>query len=204
MNLNLPNKVTLSRLGLAVVFFVLVSFDHPACLDWANVVFIIAGLTDILDGYLARKYNLATAFGRVADPLVDKVIVCGGFALLASRTPAIAPWMVVVLISREFLVSSIRGYAESHGTAFSAELAGKAKAVVQMIALAVVIYVKAHGHLPLLPGVASRWVAVDVVYLALVLTVLSAIVYVVKAHRSFTAKRDAPPDAGSDPRARHE
>jgi len=193
MMLNLPNKVTLSRLGLAVVFFVLVSFDSPACLDWANVVFIIAGLTDILDGYLARKYHLATAFGRVADPFVDKVIVCGGFALLASRTPAVAPWMVVVLISREFLVSSIRGYAESHGTPFGAELAGKVKAVVQMVALAVVIYVKAHGHLPLLPGTASRWAAAGAVYLALVLTVLSAVVYVVKA-RGGVAPRQHSPD----------
>ena len=192
MNLNLPNKITLSRLVLAVVFFVLVSFEDPAVLDWAETVFVIACLTDYFDGYFARRYNLVTAFGRVADPFVDKVIVCGGFALLAGRSAVIAPWMVVVLISREFLVSSIRGYAESHGIAFGAELSGKIKAVVQMVALGLAIYLYAHGRLPFLPRVSSVWMTSGVIYAALVLTVLSAVLYVVKAHRLFTRGQATP------------
>jgi CDP-diacylglycerol--glycerol-3-phosphate 3-phosphatidyltransferase len=201
--LNLPNRITLGRLILAVVFFVLVSFDDPAALTWAEAVFVAACVTDFLDGYLARKYHLETAFGRIADPFVDKVIICGGFVLLAGRpvlgdggAALIQPWMVVVLISREFLVSSIRGYAESQGVAFGAELAGKMKAVAQMVALGLAIWCTAHGTVPLLPPALSRGLTLAAVYLALVLTVASAVTYCVKARRLFSPTAGpAPPEA---------
>ena len=187
--MNLPNKVTLGRLALAVVFFILVSFDGRAELNWALGVFIVACLTDYLDGYLARKYDLVTALGRIADPFVDKVIVCGGFALLAGRSDYIAPWMVVVLISREFLVSSIRGYAESHGVAFGAELAGKIKAVVQMVALGFVISMQANSGLVFLPS--PKALTIAAVYAALAATVLSAVTYVLKAKKVFSGTPDS-------------
>jgi len=188
--MNLPNKITLSRLVLSVVFFVLVSFDNRAALDWAVAVFVLACVTDYFDGYFARKMNLVTAFGRIADPFVDKVIVCGGFALMASRTGVAAPslimpWMVVVLISREFLVSSIRGHAESQGVAFGAELSGKIKAVVQMFALGFAVYFYAHGDLAFIPHAPAKWITVALIYAALVLTVLSAVTYVMKAKSAF-------------------
>lgn len=195
--LNLPNRVTLGRLALAVVFFVLVSYDKPAVLDAALVVFVAACVTDILDGYLARKYNMVTVLGRIADPFVDKVIVCGAFVLLAGRAPAsasvssivpIAPWMVVVLISREFLVTSIRGYAESQGIAFGAEVAGKVKAIIQMIAGGAAIYFVAHGNLPFLPARLSSHLTVSVVYIAVLITVLSAASYIDKAVKVFAAE----------------
>jgi CDP-diacylglycerol---glycerol-3-phosphate 3-phosphatidyltransferase len=191
MNLNLPNRITLGRLILAVVFFILVSFEHRAALNWALAVFIVACSTDFLDGYFARKYNLVTALGRIADPFVDKVIVCGGFVLLiAPRSLFVAPWMVVVIISREFLISSIRGYAESEGVEFGAEMAGKIKAVWQMVAVACVISMKANGHLLFLPWpVTLTWVAV---YGAVALTVLSAITYCAKAKALFAPKPSAP------------
>jgi len=181
MRLNLPNLLTLSRLILAVVFFALVSSDDPRVLDWAEFVFVIACVTDYFDGYFARKLKLVTALGRIGDPFVDKVIICGGFAMLAGRCVVIAPWMVVVLISREFLVSSIRGYAESRGIAFGAELAGKVKVVVQMVALGSAIYYHAHRTLPFLGPSVSSWVMIASLYLALVLTLVSAITYVTKA-----------------------
>lgn len=191
--MNLPNKITLSRLVLSVVFFVLVSFDDRAALNWAETVFILACVTDYFDGYFARKMNLVTSFGRIADPFVDKVIVCGGFALVAGRTgmaapSLIMPWMVVVLISREFLVSSIRGHAESQGVAFGAELAGKIKAVVQMFALGFAIYFYAHGDLPFVPHAPAKLITVVFIYAALALTVLSAITYVVKAKGGFAPR----------------
>lgn len=195
--MNLPNKVTLSRLVLAVIFFVLVSFERPPwVLDLALGVFILACATDWVDGYLARRYKLITVFGRIADPLVDKVIVCGGFVLLAGRVSFVQTWMVIVLISREFLVSSIRGYAESRGTAFGAELAGKAKAVLQMIAVGLVVYFEAHDRLPFLPRDAAVVVATIVVYLAVAATVLSGLAYAGKARRAFaggTGPEGAPP-----------
>jgi len=193
MKTNIPNKITAGRLVLAAIFFVLVSYDGRTTLCWAAAVFALACVTDFLDGYLARRLDQATAFGRVADPFVDKVIVCGGFVLMAGRSDFIVPWMVVVLISREFLVSSIRGYAESQGVAFGAEMAGKIKAVVQMFALGFAIYFKACGSLPFLPEAPSRWLCSAGVYLALILTVASAATYIVKARRVFAA-----PEAGKD------
>ncbi len=182
--MNLPNKITLSRLILAIAFFVLVSFEASLLLNIGLVVFVVACSTDFLDGYVARKWQLETALGRIADPFVDKIIVCGGFVLLAHRAPTLAPWMVVVIISREFLVSSIRGYTESRGIAFGARWSGKAKAATQMVALALVVYLKAQGDLPLIPPEPARVVVAGVVYLALALTVFSGVVYIGAARRA--------------------
>lgn len=193
---NLPNKITLSRLLLSFVFFALVLSDQTETLDWALVIFIVACSTDFLDGYFARKMNLVTAFGRIADPFVDKVIVCGGFALMLGHDmlklhpeinpPVIQSWMVVVMICREFLVSSIRGYAESKEIPFGAELAGKIKAFVQMFALGFAIYYYAHGKLPYLAAEPSRYITVTLVYAAVILTVLSSINYILRARRIFS------------------
>ncbi len=191
MTNNVPNKITVGRLLLAIVFFVLVSHDNTKTLFgikilfWADVVFVVACVTDFLDGYLARKLNQVTAFGRIADPFCDKVIVCGGFVLMAGRTEFIQSWMVVLLISREFLVSSIRGYAESQGIAFGAELAGKVKAVVQMIALGCVVWFHAYDRILFFPKIFSRWLCYTAVYLALFMTVRSAVTYIIKARKAF-------------------
>jgi CDP-diacylglycerol--glycerol-3-phosphate 3-phosphatidyltransferase len=197
MKMNVPNKITAGRLLLAVVFFVLVSYDDRTTLLWADVVFVVACATDFLDGYFARRLNQVTAFGRIADPFCDKVIVCGGFVLMAGRSDFIQPWMVVLLISREFLVSSIRGHAESQGIAFGAEMAGKVKAVVQMIALGVAVWFKAYQSLPFLPETLSRCLCHTAVYLALVLTVLSAITYIRKAQKAFAPSEGEDADAPS-------
>lgn len=197
MKTNIPNKITAGRLVLAIVFFVLVSYEDPTTLLWAAIVFVVACATDFLDGYLARRLNQSTVFGRIADPFCDKVIVCGGFVLMAGRSDFIVPWMVVLLISREFLVSSIRGYAESQGVAFGAEMAGKVKAVVQMIALGFAVWFKAYQSLPFLPETLSRWLCFAAVYLALALTVTSAVTYIVKARRVFTAPEAENDDAAT-------
>ena len=105
--------------------------------------------------------------------------------------------MVVLLISREFRVSSIRGYAESQGIAFGAEMAGKVKAVMQMIALGAAVYFKASGNLLFLPETVSRWLCHTAVYLALVMTVVSAITYIVKARRVFAAPEAEKGDAAA-------
>ena len=201
MTNNVPNKITAGRLMLAVVFFILVSYEKTdtllgiKTLLWADIVFVVACVTDFLDGYLARKLNQETAFGRIADPFCDKVIVCGGFVLMAGRSDFIQPWMVVLLISREFLVSSIRGYAESQGIAFEAEMVGKVKAVMQMIAVGCAVWFHAYDRILFFPETFSRWLCYTAVYLALSMTVFSGITYIIKARKAFASPEEDDTDA---------
>lgn len=168
----MPNILTGSRVIIAVVFFALLTRwrweDSSAqalsrgtsdLKDWwlllAASLFIIAGLTDILDGYLARAWNVETAFGRVMDPFADKILVVGGFVFLASadwwyefsdprvvklsghgmQVSGIYPWMVVVILGRELLVTSIRGVLEGQGVKFGADVWGKLKMFTQSVAV---------------------------------------------------------------------
>jgi len=142
-SLNLPNLITLSRLLLAVVLFWLISYNGY----WltAAALFVVAAATDFLDGYLARKYGQVTTLGRILDPFVDKIIVCGAFIFLLEKKVSLEPnievWsgvsapMVVLVISREMFVTSLRGFLEKHGLDFSANNIGKVKMVVQCMAV---------------------------------------------------------------------
>lgn len=144
---SLPNAITLARLVLAVVFFVVISGvtcrpgEDPARAWLAVWIFIVAALSDILDGYLARRWHTVSPFGRVLDPVVDKVLVIGGLVFLVAPPLAqhsgVLPWMVVVVIAREVLVTSVRAVIESSGTAFGADWAGKLKMLVQCVAVPV-------------------------------------------------------------------
>jgi len=151
--MNVPNTITLSRFGLALVLFAyLVSTDTAAseAASWwvpaiAGGAFILAVATDALDGYYARKLGQQSDFGRIADPVVDKVIVCGAFIFLSSAHWArvyIPVWMTVLLVSREFLVTGLRGFIEARGVAFPARWDGKAKMVMQCIAIPAVFLVR--------------------------------------------------------------
>jgi CDP-diacylglycerol--glycerol-3-phosphate 3-phosphatidyltransferase len=136
----LPNILTTVRLLLAFVLFWAIGAEKwPSAL----VVFLIAAITDWLDGYLARRYGSASTLGRMYDPLVDKVLIVGAFVFLldvrSSALPGGAGWtpaMVVVLLAREFLVTGVRAYLEERGVAFGADWLGKAKMVLQASALA--------------------------------------------------------------------
>ena len=140
--MNLPNKITTARLAIACVFFASLSWyqflqgrgggaDAPLgpvwLLDLAFVLFVVAAVTDWIDGYLARKLDKVTSFGRLADPLVDKILICGAFVYFLGLGPAthVRAWMVVVILGREFLVTGIRSMAESRGVAFGALYWGK-------------------------------------------------------------------------------
>jgi len=201
MNWKLPNQLTVGRILLAAVFFVLLglydagSASGPVFLNVAFAIYILAGVTDVLDGYIARKYNWISAFGRICDPFVDKVLVVGTFVMLAGAnfasdaasdswlvggmTSGVMPWMVVVIMAREFIVSAIRGYSESQGIQFPATSAGKIKMLLQSVAICVVLFQLAN-----LPGV--QWavtVKVVCVWLAVIATVLSGFAYVGKARK---------------------
>lgn len=156
--LNLPNQITIARLMLAVVFFALLSQysqrdPNPMLLDVAAALFIIAAATDFLDGYLARRWKQVTMLGRVLDPLVDKVLVCGAFILFIGpgfvdaagyNATEVSAWMVVVIVGRELLVTGLRGLNESIGTSFGASLYGKIKMWMQSIAAPAILLLIAH------------------------------------------------------------
>jgi CDP-diacylglycerol--glycerol-3-phosphate 3-phosphatidyltransferase len=192
--LNLPNQITLARLGLAIVFFVLLSQysqldPSPWMLDVAAGLFIVAAVTDILDGYIARKWGMVTPLGRVLDPLVDKVLVCGAFILFVGpgfvdsnghNVTEVRAWMVVVIVGRELLVTGLRGFNESMGKAFGASIHGKLKMWMQSIAAPTILVIIAHERQLSLGGAAGTVKAV-LVWLTVITTALSMIQYLVRS-----------------------
>lgn len=141
-------------------------------------VFTLAASTDALDGYLARKWGVVTTFGRVMDPFCDKVLVLGGFILVAAApySPAsgVAPWMVVLMLSRELFVTSLRAVAESIGHPFPADRVGKYKMVIQSIALGVSILAGTRDDSNHFIVGISKWLVI----VAVIATVASAYPYV--------------------------
>lgn len=132
--LNLPNVITLSRLLLALILFALIRHT-----DWrltAAAVFVVAAATDFLDGYIARRYGLVTVLGRILDPFVDKVIVCGAFLfLLRQPGSGVSDWLALAVMGREMFVTGLRSFLEQQGKDFSAVLSGKIKMVLQCVAV---------------------------------------------------------------------
>ena len=145
--MNLPNTLTVSRLGLAGVMMALLTLSYPYARSMALLVFCIAGITDYLDGYIARKRRLVSAFGRLMDPLTDKVMVCAAFVSFVEITvhrggvvlPLVPAWIVVVIIAREFLVTGLRLLAATRGNIISAGKWGKHKTVWQIVAIVVLL-----------------------------------------------------------------
>jgi len=186
--MNLPNKVTLGRLTLVFVLLILMSFDGPGPLNAALVVFIVAAVSDFLDGYLARKYHMTTEFGRAADPFVDKLVVLGALIfLLRFPDTFVKPWMVVVVLARELLVTGLRAIAESRGIAFAADAIGKVKTVLQLVAIGVEILVIAN-NLDTTGLTVLRYV---LLYLAVGFTILSGVEYVGRARSLLLENKDA-------------
>jgi CDP-diacylglycerol--glycerol-3-phosphate 3-phosphatidyltransferase len=187
--LNLPNQLTYLRIAGAVVMFAAIA------LQWylaALVLFVLAAGTDWLDGYFARKYGQVTNLGRILDPFADKVIICGAFIFLAAipqmaEVPwGLRPWMVVVLVGRELLVTAIRSFIEEQGFDFSANLSGKVKMVLQCVAAPaclVYLYCRSlgggHGDVPAW----ITWTVIASVWLAVIQTVYSGLIYVAAAVR---------------------
>ena len=191
--LNVPNALTAARFVLSIVVFVLIPLERYAA---AMVVFIIAASTDWIDGWWARKYGQVTKLGRIFDPFVDKIIICGTFIFLAAEWPAsgIAPWMAVVVMGREMLVTAIRSEIEGRGGDFSAQMMGKLKMVFQCVAVVASLIALQYWHQVLLPsGVKPGstefvpawhyWTLHVSAWLAVISTVYSGLEYVVAAAR---------------------
>lgn len=138
--MNLPNTLTVARCILAGIFVVLMSFDHNLCYFIAYLVFILAALTDYFDGKIAREQNLITNFGKLLDPVADKILMVAGFIMLM-RVPdlTIPAWTVVAILAREYLITGARTLAASEGAILPANVWGKAKTVIQMAYVFVVL-----------------------------------------------------------------
>jgi CDP-diacylglycerol--glycerol-3-phosphate 3-phosphatidyltransferase len=210
---HVPNALTAGRLVLAAVFFVQLSFyqhegrGDPWLLNSAFIVYLVALLTDFLDGYLARRWNVEGVFGRVVDPLVDKVLVLGSFIFFAGKNfiisesamglrtgtevvvktvSGVAPGIVVLLLTRELLVTSIRGSSEGGGQAFGAAFSGKLKMVFQSVTILVIlVYVNyldrldrvGHAQVKMI----GRYFRDFCIWATVAITVLSGLLYVQRA-----------------------
>jgi CDP-diacylglycerol--glycerol-3-phosphate 3-phosphatidyltransferase/cardiolipin synthase len=129
--MNLPNKLTMARILALPVFIVLYMMGHNII---ATIVFILASLTDMLDGQIARKRGLVTNFGKIMDPLADKILVYSAFICMV-QIGIVPGWMLVIILFREFIVSGLRTVAAADGTVIAAGKTGKLKTILQMIAV---------------------------------------------------------------------
>ena len=178
--MNLPNQITTARLVLATILFVLLDTwcarTHEG-LAWyvAFVLYVVTVLTDSLDGYLARTRGQVTAFGRIVDPLADKIVICGVLVLgsvLPQTARLVPPWIVLVVLAREFLVSGLRGFLEGRGTTFGARWEGKTKLVLQAVYCGAILFYPG-GRWPLI-----ETTALILLWATLAITVWSAVAYV--------------------------
>lgn len=167
--MNIANKLTLFRILLVPVFLIFMYIDIPYGEFIAGVIFTIAAITDMLDGYLARSRNLVTTFGKFVDPLADKVLTCAAFIVLVEKHifPA---WAVIIIIAREFIITGFRTLAASNNITIAASKLGKLKTISQLIGL---IWVLFSPPLPLSVGIV-------IFYIAVFLTALSGVDYIVK------------------------
>ncbi len=175
---NIPNRITLARLFLSIVFFVFLTYRY---FNVAFAIFLIAAVSDWLDGYLARKWGLSTDLGRLVDPFVDKVIICGTFIIFVHvAQEIIAPWMVITIVAREFLVSSIRGFSESKGVKFASNIWGKTKMFIQSWTICAMLLYYAHFE----NIVWAEYMVTVFIWITIIVTVASGITYVFSAKKT--------------------
>ena len=172
MKMNLPNKLTILRVLLIPFFVFFMLVPVVPCSNYIAVaIFIIASLTDLADGKIARKYNLVTNFGKFMDPLADKLLVCSAMICLVA-TGQLAAWMVIIIISREFIISGFRLVAADNGVVIAASYWGKFKTTFQMLMI-IVLILNFPGRFFEILGIILTWVA-------LILTVISLCDYLIK------------------------
>lgn len=186
-----PNVISGVRLLVSAAVFVLLAWQWWG---WGLAAFVLAASTDAVDGWYARRYNAISVLGRVLDPLVDKVLVCGTYVMLAAtattsdRAGTIVAWMAVVVVVRELVVTGVRGEMERQGIDFSAGFSGKLKMILQSIAIAADLVVRGDltagiaeslvGSLPMVASVTA--------WLAILLTIWSGLEYLWAARRVLT------------------
>lgn len=208
----IPNALTIARLLMAVLFFYLLSIysypiTKPIAADLAIAIFIIATLSDIIDGHLARKWQVTSTFGRIMDPVCDKVLIIGAFIFMTGPSfitqtshfinpgssgnitgeytqqfttiTGVEPWMVAIILVREILITGLRSTLEKQNIEFGAAWAGKMKMILQSIAIPIILILVAHAQ----PDV-NIWaykLCRVIIYLTVLVTVISGIPYILRA-----------------------
>lgn len=225
MRITLPNQITIARLGLALLFFALLTLYQAGAAgqEWilhaCFWLFLLAAVGDALDGHLARTLGQVTTFGRIVDPVADKVMICGAFIYFASphfvvatthanvttleNVTGVAPWMAIVILVRELLITAIRSHSEAQGESFAAIGIGKLKMVVQATTACIILGQLAWNLTWLAP------LRVGAVWATVIITAFSTISYVRRAHSFLLTsaalggapKPPAPPDSGARPAA---
>lgn len=189
--MNLPNKLTLSRVVMVpfFVFFLLMTPQYTYFKWIALAIFVVASLTDLLDGYLARKLQLVTNFGKFMDPLADKLLVCS--ALIGMSALHVIPaWITIIIIAREFIISGFRLIAAEKGVVIAASMWGKWKTTFQMIMICVqMIVIDRYLSMASIPATdvglspfyaVMAFIGNVTMYIALILTVISLVDYLIK------------------------
>lgn len=176
--MNLPNKLTMGRIFAIPVFIVVFLMDYRIA---AAVIFILAAVTDMLDGHIARKHNLVTNFGKLMDPLADKLLVMSALICMV-EVGDVAGWMVVVILGREFIITGMRQVAAAQGIVIAAGTTGKIKTITQMIAIPVLILENWPFTALGIP------VPFDQIFLwiALIMTIVSGAEYIIKNKQLFS------------------
>ncbi|GIW82134.1 MAG: hypothetical protein KatS3mg105_3941 [Gemmatales bacterium] len=180
---NLPNQLTAARLVLGVALFVLIAVEQWM---WCILVFALAAVTDYLDGYFARKQGIASSLGRVFDPLVDKVLICGAYIFVLGQPfvrTGLAAWMVTIVVARELIINGLRSFFESRGVSFGADWLGKIKMALQCAALFGVFSVLQCEKTGQSDGVVATLAFLRnwLIYLMLLATALSGLQYLWRA-----------------------
>jgi CDP-diacylglycerol---glycerol-3-phosphate 3-phosphatidyltransferase len=193
-SLNLPNQLTLGRLALCFFFVATLSFDWVYSATAALVIFLVASLTDWLDGWIARRYELITDLGKLLDPLADKILISAAFVGLMDY--GYAPmWMVVIIISREFLITGLRIVAANRGYIMAAEKAGKHKTITQMVVIIVSLLLMSAHELQWINAPFFTLLAYTqepLLWLALLITVTSGATYFYKNRGLFVLETEPP------------
>ncbi len=172
--MNVPNRLTILRVAMIPLFVVAMLWQSLPYSDYiAAGLFIAACITDFFDGYIARKYNLVTNFGKFMDPLADKLLVCAALiCFLAEENPIMPAWIVIIIISREFIISGFRLVAAEKGVTIAASYWGKVKTFVQMAMSIILIFDFIHP--------VFRIIELVLIYSSLILTVISLVDYIYK------------------------
>ncbi len=182
--MNTPNKLTIFRIILTPIFLLALLIEFPQHYLVATLLFIIASVTDLIDGKIARKHNLITTLGKLLDPLADKVLVTA--ALLAFIKLGLCDvWAVMIILAREFLITSIRMVATTQGVVIPANIYGKIKTVLQMVAIITILSLSwltgLLADFNVLPEFISQniWILYEVlIWASAVMTIISGVIYV--------------------------
>jgi len=174
--MNLPNKLTIARMLVVPIFIVVLMLEYYVI---SAVIFILASLTDMFDGMIARKYNLVTNFGKIMDPLADKILVVAALVCLV-QLGDVPAWMVIIILAREFTVTGLRTAAAAQGIVIAAGTTGKIKTILQMIAIPALLLQNWPFYYIGFPF------AQIMLWASLIMTVISGVEYVVKNRNTFS------------------